>query len=461
MPFFDELRTHPRFRYFLLAGTFSFAAPTAALVVLTNEIVRGYGSSGTGADYAALALALLGLSATLPTLGAAVVSGTLADRVNRLRLMRGVTAIALLSLSIAAVVVGLRPSALFAAPGAAGFHLPVWVLLLFPAWAAMTAAATIFRPAFNASLPRLVRPESLGRANGLIFGLTVVVGVASWIAVGPITQYAGAVPALLLPIGLFAASLVCLGVLDVQLEDRRIGPRHAFLSDAAEGYRFLAHRRELLALTLGSLGINFLNAVAFVEFPLYAIDYLGGSATLLGAFYAVGSIGGGVGAFLIGRSQFERSAGRIIALLVVPMGLTVAALPLLRSPVLALGDMFLFGLFPGMVQTVFLAGVQGTVPNRLLGRVFAADEVGSFGLVPVGQFAGGLLTVAFGLESTYFLAGVGTVAIGLALLLLPAVARFRFAPEPAVPPGVGVPTSVPEPLPGGPIVGSGEPPPYS
>lgn len=461
MPFFDELRTHPRFRYFLLAGTFSFAAPTAALVVLTNEIVRGYGSSGSGADFAALALALLGLSATIPTLGAAVVSGTLADRVNRLRLMRWVTAIALLSLSAAAVVVGLRPSAGLAAPGAAGFRLPIWVLLLFPAWAAMTAAATVFRPAFNASLPRLVRSESLGRANGLVFGLTVVIGVASWIAVGPITQYAGPVPALLLPIGLFAASLLCLGALDVELEDRRTGPRHDFLSDAAEGYRFLAQRRELLALTLGSLGINFLNAVAFVEFPLYAIDYLGGSATLLGAFYAVGSIGGGVGAFLIGRTHFERSAGRIIALLVVPMGLSVAALPLLRSPGLALGDMFLFGLFPGMVQTVFLAGVQGTVPNRLLGRVFAADEVGSFGLVPVGQFAGGLLTVALGLESTYLLAGAGTVAIGLALLLLPAVGRFRFAPEAVVPPGVGVASRGPEPLAAGPIAGAGERPPSS
>jgi MFS family permease len=457
--FLDELRAHPRFRFFLLAGTFSFAAPTAALVVLTNQIVRAYGSTGAGADYAALALAFLGLSATLPTLGAAVFSGTLADRVNRLKLLRVVVAVALLSLLAAAVVVELRPGALYAAPGAGGFHLPLWVLLLFPTWAAMTAAATIFRPTFNASLPRLVGAGSLGRANGLIFALTVVVGVVSWVSVGPITETVGPVPALFLPIGLFAASLVCLLFLEVELEERRVGPRRSFLSDAAEGYRFLAQRRELLALTLGSLGINFLNAVAFVEFPLYALDYLGGSATLLGALYAVGSIGGGVGSFLIGRTRFEGHAGRIIAVLVVPMGLSVAALPLLRSPVLALADMFLFGLFPGMVQTVFLAGVQGTVPNRLLGRVFAADEVGSFGLVPVGQFAGGLLTVAVGLRSTYLLAGVGTVMIGLTLLLLPAVGRFRFAPEPVVPPAAGVPVSLSEALPGGPIVGTVDAPP--
>ncbi|MCI4335016.1 MAG: MFS transporter [Thermoplasmata archaeon] len=461
MRFLEELRAHPRFRFFLLAGTFSFAAPTAALVILSNEIVRSYASSGPGADFAALALAFLGLSATIPTLGAAVFSGTLADRMNRLRLMRLVTAVCLAALGAAAVVLYLRSSSLVAAPGKEGFALPVWLLLLFPLWAAMTAAATIFRPAFNASVPKLVPKASLGRANGLIFALTVAVGVVSWVAVGPITDTVGPVVALLVPIVLFAGSLACLSRLTADLEDRPTGSRRSFLSDASEGYRFLVQRRELLAITVGSLGINFLNAVAFVELPLYALDYLSGNAALLGAFYAVGSLGGGVGSLLIGRTHFERNAGRLIALMIVPMGVTVAVLPLLRSSPLALGDMFLFGLFPGMVQTMFLAGVQGTVPNRLLGRVFAADEVGSFGLVPAGQLVGGSVTIAFGLRSAFLLAGVGTVAIGVALMLVPAVARFRFSAEPVVPPAVGVLAGLPEQLPASPGINLGEEPPRS
>jgi MFS family permease len=454
-----ELRAHPRFVLFLLAGTFAFAAPTAGLVVLSSEIVRSYPATGSGANFAALALALLGLSATVPTLGAALVSGTLADRVNRLRLLRIVSVVALAALAGGALLLWIRPSAAIAVPGPSGFTLPVWVLLLFPLWAAMTAAATIFRPAFNASLPKLVPAVSLGRANGLIFGLTVAVGVVTWVAVGPITDTVGPVYALLLPILLFAASVVCLFQLRVELQEERTTPRRSFLSDAVEGYRFLGQRRELLALTLGSLAINFLNAVAFVELPLYALDYLRSSTALLGALYAVGSIGGGVGSFLIGRSRFEPYAGRLIALLIVPMGLTVLALPLLHSPVLALADMFMFGLFPGMVQTMFLAGVQATVPNRILGRVFAADEVGSFGLVPIGQYVGGLATIAIGLRSTYLVAGIGTIAVGLVLLSIPVVARFRFVPEPAVPPGALVGPSLPLPLPEVPLANPGDGPP--
>ncbi|MCI4346626.1 MAG: MFS transporter [Thermoplasmata archaeon] len=459
MAFLDELRAHPRFLLFLLAGTFSFAAPTAGLVVLSSEIVRSYPTAGSGADFAALALALLGLSATVPTLGAALVSGTLADRVNRLRLLRLVSLAALASLAGAALLLFFRPSAAIRSPGPAGFSLPVWVLLLFPLWAAMTAAATIFRPAFNASLPKLVPSLSLGRANGLIYGLTVAVGVVTWVAVGPITDSVGPVVALLLPISLFGASVVCLFRLNLELQEPRTTPRRSFLADAVEGYRFLGERRELLALTLGSLAINFLNAVAFVELPLYALDYLGSSTAFLGALFAVGSIGGGVGSYLIGRSKFEPHAGRLIAICVVPMGLSVVALPLLHSPILALGDMFLFGLFPGMVQTMFLAGVQGTVPNRILGRVFAADEVGSFGLVPVGQYAGGLATIALGLRSTYLIAGVGIVVVGLGLLALPVVARFRFVPERPKPVETSAGPSLPRALPEVPLGNPGDGPP--
>jgi hypothetical protein len=91
--------------------------------------------------------------------------------------------------------------------------------------------------------------------------------------------------------------------------------------------------------------------------------------------------------------------------------------------------MFLFGLFPGMFQTAFVAGVQATVPSKVMGRVFASDEVGSYAFVPVGQYAGGLATFEYGIPATFFGAGLGLMATGASLLVLPAVGRFRFDPE--------------------------------
>jgi hypothetical protein len=424
------LRSNPRFLRFFLAGVLSFAAPTAGLIVLSSEIVRSYGLGGSGPMYAALTLSFLGLSATIPTLGSAAVSGTLADRVNRLRLLRIVTIVALVALGGAIAVLSLRPDGQIAAPGPYGFYLPMWVLLAFPLWAALTSAVTIFRPTFNASLPRLLPATHLGRANGLIYAATVGAGVVTWLAVGPIDDAGYPQLALLLPLLLFAGSLVCLFLLSEELQEKPRRARRPFLSDAAEGYRYIGSRPELLALTFGSLGVNFLNALALVELSLLALDSLHQSITFLAALNAVASLGAGTGAYLIGRSRFEARSGRLIGLFILPMGAAVALLPVLGNPILVLVDMFFFGLFPGMVQTIFVAAVQATVPNRVLGRVFAADEMGSYGLVPVGQYAGGLLTVAVGLESTYLLSGIGTVGIGLALLLIPAVGRFGFQPAP-------------------------------
>ena len=64
-----------------------------------------------------------------------------------------------------------------------------------------------------------------------------------------------------------------------------------------------------------------------------------------------------------------------------------------------------------MVQTVFLSSVQATVPDELLGRVFSADEVGSYALVPVGQATGGALAFTIGVQPTYLVAGGSIVAL--------------------------------------------------
>ena len=71
---------------------------------------------------------------------------------------------------------------------------------------------------------------------------------------------------------------------------------------------------------------------------------------------------------------------------------------------------------PGMFTTIFLSTIQSTVPDEMMGRVFSADEVGSYALVPAGQYAGGELTVAVGVQGTYLFAGATIVAFGVFML---------------------------------------------
>jgi hypothetical protein len=83
-----------------------------------------------------------------------------------------------------------------------------------------------------------------------------------------------------------------------------------------------------------------------------------------------------------------------------------------------------------MYMTVFLATLQATVPNELLGRVLAADEVGSYAMVPFGQYFGGILTLTLGSAQTPFLiAGAGTIAVGLLMLTLRKLRSLGFEPH--------------------------------
>ncbi|MCI4339857.1 MAG: MFS transporter [Thermoplasmata archaeon] len=418
------------FAYLLISGGASLAAPTGSLIVISWALAHAFPSS-LPPSYPAVALALLGLSSTIPTLGAAIGSGTLADRRDRRKVMQWVNLAALLATLAVAVILVARPESHVGLPGSSGVYLPLWVVLLYPFWALETAAITLFRPAFNASVPRLVARPDLGTANGLVYAVALLLSIGASLAAAGLASYVNWGFALAIPISLFAVTQVSLQLLDADLAPRREGPPRRFFGDVGEGYRYLWQRRDLFELTIAALAVNFFSAVAFVELGLYATYWLDVSdAVLLGALVAAGSLGAAVGGLLVNRLHFEPRAGKFLALFTLGQGAAVLALAFVRSFWLALPDMFLFGLFPGMFTTVFLATVQATVPDDKLGRVLAADEVGSYALVPFGQYAGGLLTVASSIQATYISAGIGTVGVGGLMASMRDIRRLRFTTRP-------------------------------
>jgi MFS family permease len=434
------------FTLLLISGGASLAAPTGSLIVVSWALAHAYPASAP-TSYPAIALALLGLSSTIPTLVAALVSGTLADRLDRRYLMRIVNFFALGATLAVAVILLVRPERAVALPGSSGLYLPLWVVLLYPFWAIVTASITIFRPAFNASVPRLVDRADLGSANGLIYAVALFLSIGASLSASGLASFVPWGEALAVPIALFALTQVSLQLLRADLAPRRDGPLRRFLADASEGYRYLWQRRDLFEITIAALAVNFFSAVAFVELGLYATFWLGASdAILLGALVAAGSLGAAVGGLIISRFAFNLRAGKLLIVFTVGQGLAVLALGLVRSVWLAIPDMFVFGLFPGMFTTVFLATVQATVPDEKLGRVLAADEVGSYALVPFGQWAGGLLTAASSIQATYITAGAGTVGVGGLMAAMRDIRRLHFTTpsSPAVgiepPPGAVEPT---------------------
>jgi Transmembrane secretion effector len=428
------------FRPFAAAGALSYAAPLVVNIVVAWAVAEAYPGVGQSVTFVALALVFLGLSATLPTLASAAFSGALADRWPRRRLMIAVNGLFLTAVALLVIDLLLRPTAPIGAPGPAGFYLPLWVVLVYPLWAAITTSSTIFRPAYNASLPRLVNAPDLGRANGLVYAIAIGLGVSASIGATELMALfgdPGVGYALGVALALGIGAQVALQGIPTDVDRRTARPPSSFLHDVMAGYRYILGRRALLQLTLGALAVNFLNAMAFVQLALYATTWLGvanSQAYLYGVLLGGATLGAGFGTLVVNQLNFERRAGSMIILLVIAQGLSVLALGVFRSLPFALADMFLFGMFPGMSQTIFLATVQGTVPDELLGRVFAADEVGSYALVPVGQAVGGSVTLATGaVQLTFLISGALTVAVGGVL------SAFRSLRQLAIRPTEGLP----------------------
>ena len=418
------------FPAFLTAGALQFAAPAAVLVVLLFCIALAYPTDHRE-TFGALALAFLGLSSTLPTLASAFFSGALADRYDRARLMKTVNLVSLLATAGIACDLVFLPSQAVSVPGPAGFYLPLWVLLLYPGWAVVAASTTLFRPAFNASIPRLVEPVDLPAANGLVYAVAAGVSGAASLGVGIALTFAAPAYALGVAFVLFFSTQVALLFVRTDLSVSRRGPLRSLAKEAAAGYSYLARRRGLLELTFTALVTNFLAAVALVELALYVASWLDLSQGFwYGAIVGISTIGVAVGFLVAPRLRFEPRAGRAIIVFTLVMGLMILSLGLVRSIWLALPIVFVYGLMPGMITTVFLSTIQATVPDEMMGRVFSADEVGSMALIPVGQYTGGLLTFSVGVQETYLDAGGAIVVFGLAIAVaFGSMRRLGYRPE--------------------------------
>jgi hypothetical protein len=327
--------------------------------------------------------------------------------------MRLVNLIGVVATTGLATVFVFQPAGRFSVPGPPGFYLPEWVLLVYPLWAAVIVSSTIFRPAFNTSVPRVVRRDLLGRANGAIYAIAGGVSAAGTVGVGILLTVAPAPYAFAVPFALFFVTQVALAGVEVDLSVTRSGPVHSLLRDARNGFAYLARHRALLEITVAALVINFLVALATVELALYVTSWLGLTQGIwYGAMVAAATVGSSVGFVLVANVRFEPRAGRWLIGLTCALGLALLALAIVHSIWLALPIIFAFGTIPGMFTTIFLSTIQSTVPDETMGRVFSADEVGSYALVPVGQYSGGELTVAVGVQGTYLFAGATILVFG-------------------------------------------------
>jgi MFS family permease len=336
----------------------------------------------------------------LPWLLFALPGGVLVDRVDRRRLM------VLLDCLRALLMAGLV-AAVLTRTAALGVLLAVLFLV--------STGEVVERSAGQALVPALVPRDRLERANGWLFGGTMV---AQQMLAGPLGGWLFAIAAALPFLANAATFLLGAAVLALLRGSFRAAPAvpaaagaRSVRREVLDGLRWLVHQRLLrtMAVLIGLLNVTLTAALAVLV--LLARDRLGVGSVGYGLLFTSLAVGGLLGA-LVG----DRLVARFTATWTIRVGLLVEAgthlvLATSRSAVVVGGALFLFGVHGALWGMVANSLRQRLAPPDMLGRVSSSTLFVSAGGNCLGAVLGGALASAFGLTAPYWVGFVVAVLV--------------------------------------------------
>jgi MFS family permease len=442
------LREHPAFRRLWLGTILSrtgSAMTSFAVTLQVYDLTRSTAAVGG-----------LGVVMFVPLLLITLPGGTLADRVDRRRLV----------LWVQAGQAGLS-AALFALAAFGGATL--WALYALVALS--SAFSAVSAPAQQTFIPRLVPKEQLGTAmalNRIVFQVMLIAGPA---LAGVVTAWSGLRGCYLADVASCAGALWAVARLPAMppaapaaREDRAAdedggdegdGAAHEDGTDGKGGADGMGsadsddreRRRSGLVLTLEGLAfirrtpalcgafLADVNATFFALpvslFPAINTQRFGGDPRTLGLFTTAIGVGGLVSAVFAGPLKHARRHGLVMLACVAVWGGGFALFAVAPSLWLTLLSLALAGFADTFTVVVRSIIVQEATPDEFRGRVNAADFLVGAGGSELGSLEAGLVgswtTPAISALSGGLLTIVGTVAIGAAL---PGFLRYR-SPRPA------------------------------
>jgi MFS family permease len=364
------------------------------------------------------ALALVGLSLSLPHVALVLFGGVLSDRLDRRRLMLG-----------ADVVRGLAVAAIGGLSVAGSLDLGSLAGLA----AVYGGATAFFGPAFDAIVPELVPSEELPGANSL----DQFVRPAALRLLGPglgglIIAASGVGGAFLVDAATFAFSIFALV---------RMSPRPAAevgdvdvstFREIRMGFGFVRSHVWLWGTFLAA-ALAYLLFMGPVEvlLPYVVKNDLREGASILGVVFAMGGLGAIAGAVAVGHRGMPRRHISFMYVTWTLATLAVAGYGLARGGWQLMVASFAFNALETAGTIVWATTKQRMVPSRMLGRVSSLDWFISIGLLPVSFALTGPVAAALGARATLLWAGVLGAAVTLGGLFLPGMLDAERRPRSA------------------------------
>ena len=345
-----------------------------------------------------LVVGLIGLGQLVPLLAGALWGGTLADAMDRRKVL------VLTQVAMATAVGGLVVNASVT-------HPAVWPLFV------CTAAGAGFQgidwPARRAALPMLVDDQDVTAAIALQTTIQQLALVAGPALAGVLISTIGLGAVFGIDVATFAAALMAALLLPALIPSG--GGTPMGLRSMTEGFRHLRQEKLLSA----TYWID-LNAMIFgmprAVFPALGVGLFGGGAGVVGLLYAAPGAGALIGSLFTGWCSRVHRQGRAIAACVVVWGATIALFGVI--PVLWIGlTLLALAGAADVVSAVFRQAVQQrAVPPHLQGRLSGTFFAVVAGGPRLGDAETGVAAAIGGPQFAVWSGGLACV-IGVAVLL--------------------------------------------
>jgi MFS family permease len=367
----------------------------------------------------ALMVALVQTASTLPTLLFGLIAGTLADIVEKRKII------------FVTQIVLLLATALLGATALAGLIGPLSLLALT---FLVGAGFTFYQPAQQANINELVPSTELHRAVALGAVAFNVARAAGPALAGAIAAWASSAAALLL-------SATCFTMMIFAVRQLKGGP-HALpgvperlLSGALSGVRFVRHSPGMRSLVLRNLSFAVCASAFWALLPVIARDQFGlgaGGFGLLSAGFGLGAV---VGALSIPSQLARRSLNAVVVSAIVLWTLAILLIALADLTVMAVGGAFGAGMAWVCVFASLSAGTQSTAPAWVRARAVAMSLVAVQASLAIGSIVWGAVASAAG---TRFALAASAATMAL-LFVLSFRIRVALGTEAEVTPGFKLP----------------------
>ena len=378
------LADYPAFRNFFFGRVATTMASQMMMVVVAWQMYD--------LTHSAYDLGLVGLAQFLPALALVLVTGQVADRFDRRRIL--------------ACCLGgqLLVSALLIAGTAGGWLNREYILL---ASVVLGAAKAFQMPTQQALGPLLVPPFVLPRALALNSAGTqfaIIIGPA----VGGFLYVAGASAVYGVCALLFLLAIVAVMLIRI---DRAPAPREKVsLQTLFAGIGFIWQRKEVLgAISLDLFAVLLGGATALL--PIFARDILHVGPWGLGVLRSAPAVGALLVSLYLARHPIQRKAGKAMFASVALYGIATVVFGLSTSFWLSLAALALTGAFDMVSVVIRQSLVQLDTPDEMRGRVSAVNSIFIGASNQLGEFESGVTAAWFGAVASVLIGGAGTLLI--------------------------------------------------